>query len=239
MSSEQDYLGKYQASDFPIVLLTVDSVLLTYHNDKLKVLLVKRANHPDQGKWGLPGGFVDQEKDKHLDAAAKRTLAEKTGIDPPYIEQLCSQGGASRDPRGWSATVAYSALIPYAECSVHVDSVSDTQWFDREEVFRMDLAFDHRTLIEKGLERFRQKALYSLVTVKALQEPFTMHELKRVHELLIGKSIQRKSFQRRVEASGLLVETGQTKALAQGRPAMLYQASGEVEEYRFVRNFDG
>lgn len=236
--SEQTFLDTYNPTDYPIILLTVDSVLLTYHNDRLKVLLVQRAQHPAMGQWGLPGGFIDQADDRQLEDAALRTLKAKTGIAPPYIEQLGSFGGAERDPRGWSTTVAYTALMPYTACSAHVDSVSDTQWFDVNELDKLTLAFDHRRIITAGIERFRQKALYSLVTARALPEPFTLYELRRVHELLIGKEIQRKSFIRRVENSGVLVETGKTRVIEKGRPAMLYKTTSEIDGYRFVRNID-
>lgn len=236
--TEESFLEEYRPADFPIVLLTVDSVLLTYHQDRLKVLLVQRAQHPAKGQWGLPGGFVDQTADAQLEDAALRSLQAKTGIEPPYIEQLGAFGSPDRDPRGWSTTVAYTALMPYAACSAHVDSVSDTQWFDVDEIDDLRLAFDHRDIIKNGIERFRQKALYSLVTARALPEPFTLHELRRVHELLIGKKIQRKSFLRRVENSGVLVETGKTRASDKGRPAMLYKTTSEVDDYRFVRNID-
>lgn len=236
--SELSFLNTYSPADYPIVLLTVDSVLLTYHEDRLKVLLVQRAQHPAIGQWGLPGGFIDQVEDKQLDDAALRSLKTKTGVAPPYIEQLGTFGGADRDPRGWSTTVAYTALIPYTACCAHVDSVSDTRWFDVNDLDSLPLAFDHRDIIKAGIERFRQKALYSLVTARALQEPFTLYELRRVHELLIGKEIQRKSFVRRVENSEVLTETGMTKVIEKGRPAMLYKSTPKIDGYRFVRNID-
>ncbi|PTY38255.1 NUDIX hydrolase [Saccharospirillum sp. MSK14-1] len=237
--SEQSFLNTYNAADYPIVLLSVDAVLLTYHEDRLKVLLVERASHPAIGCWALPGGFIDQRADNQLEDAAMRSLKNKTGVAPPYIEQLGAFGSADRDPRGWSTTVAYTALIPYAACAAHIDSVSDSQWFDVDRLKTLKLAFDHQRIIEAGIERFRQKALYSLVTARALAEPFTLYELRRVHELLIGKTIQRKSFLRRIESSGVLKETGETKVIDKGRPAMLYKTRPGIDDYRFVRNIDG
>ena len=71
----------------------------------------RRTRDPFDGRWALPGGFVDVEQDKTLLACARRKLKEKTGVATPYLEQLGSWGGATRDPRGWSATHAYFALI--------------------------------------------------------------------------------------------------------------------------------
>jgi len=81
--NEADYLKIYDKTEFDSPILTVDSVLFTCHEDTLKVLLVKRANHPDKGAWGLPGGFVDLKEDKSIQDTAIRKLQEKTGIAHP------------------------------------------------------------------------------------------------------------------------------------------------------------
>lgn len=91
--------------------MTVDSVLFTLHEQALRVLLVKRASHPQQGRWGLHGGFIDMEKDESTRATALRKLTEKTGVSPSRLEQLDTFSGAKRDPRGWSLTIARYALI--------------------------------------------------------------------------------------------------------------------------------
>ncbi|VEA70567.1 bifunctional nicotinamide mononucleotide adenylyltransferase/ADP-ribose pyrophosphatase [Serratia rubidaea] len=80
MSTETDYLQNYDASRFPAPIVTVDSVLFTVHQEQLCVLMVKRANHPFQGRWGLPGGFIDLQRDDSTGATAQRKLMEKTGI---------------------------------------------------------------------------------------------------------------------------------------------------------------
>ena len=101
--------------DFARPLTTVDVVIFTIRDDALHVLLVQRPEgkgEPFPGAWALPGGFVDVDKDKDLEACATRKLKEKTDIVSPYLEQLGSWGSADRDPRGWSATHAYFALVP-------------------------------------------------------------------------------------------------------------------------------
>ena len=116
--------------DFPRPLTTVDVVIFTVRVDALHVLLVRRPGGDDEpfpGSWALPGGFVDIERDRDLEACAMRKLKEKTGVVSPYLEQLGSWGSAGRDPRGWSATHAYFALLPAASgTGTHV---SDAQWF--------------------------------------------------------------------------------------------------------------
>jgi len=219
------------------VLLTVDSVLFTYHDKLLKTLLVKRSLPPAKGKWSLPGGIVDPDKDKNIESTALRSLKSKTGVSPPYLDQLESVGCSSRDPRGWSISVCYTALIAHQECARHIDTVSDVKWVEIDEAANMKLAFDHNDLLASARERLRQRALYSISPGYALPKEFTFSELQHLHELLIGKSIQKRSFRRRIEQADLLVDTGE-KRHEGGRPATLYRLKKESMDYRFVRNLE-
>ncbi len=235
--NEQDFLASYNRRDFLSPLITVDAVLFTYHEEQLKVLLVKRAEHPEKGKWGLPGGFVDEVQDNCLEDTVLRKLKEKTGVIPPYIEQLCSVGNNQRDARGWSVTVCYTALIAHQVCEAHIDSVDSVIWCPINKIAQQSLAFDHHELITQARERLKQKSLYSIVPGFALPEVFTLPELQHVHEILIGKEIQKKSFRRRIEQADLLIDTGEKRA-ERGRPASLYRLKKASADYRFIRNLE-
>lgn len=232
---EQVFLENYNKQLFDTPLISVDSVLYTYHEQYLKVLLVKRSNHPDSGKWGIPGGFVDMIKDQSLEDTVVRKLKEKTGVVPPYIEQLGTIGNSQRDKRGWSVTVCYTALLAHQNCVVNTSDVSDAQWVKLDALDSMDLAFDHEKLIQLGKERLKQKALYSIVPAYALPEKFTLPQLQHLHELLIDKKIQKKSFRRRIEQADLLIETDE-KYSEGGRPATLYKMKNSSGNYTFIRN---
>lgn len=235
--NEAEFLAHYNPTEFDSPLVTVDSVLFTCHDDQLKVLLVQRTNHPWLGYWGLPGGFVDMQKDKSLEDTAVRKLQEKTAIKPPYIEPLICTGNANRDKRGWSVTACYTALIPHQDCRTCIDSVTDAQWFALHEIETVELAFDHKELIEQAHERLKQKALYSIVPAYALPEKFTLPELQRVHELVLGKPLQKKSFRRRIDQAELLIDTGEKHASGK-RQAVLYKMKKAAGEYRFLRNLE-
>ena len=232
---EQKFLENYNRRAYATPLLSVDSVLFTYHEQRLKILLVQRANHPDKGKWGLPGGFIDMQADQTIEDTVMRKLREKTGVVPPYIEQLLTRGNRVRDKRGWSVTVCYTSLIAHQDCRVNISSVADVQWIDYANLDNVDLAFDHREIIQLAKERLRQKALYSIVPAYALPEKFTLPELQHLHELLIGRKLQKKSFRRRIEQAGLLEETTEKRAEG-GRPATLYKMKESSGSYTFIRN---
>src|SRR5262245_25101703 len=104
--------------DFERPLATIDVVIFSIAGERLRVLLVRRpttAGEPYPGLWALPGGFLDVARDESLEACALRKLRDKTGIEAPYLEQLGSWGNRTRDPRGWSATHVYFALIAAPE----------------------------------------------------------------------------------------------------------------------------
>jgi 8-oxo-dGTP diphosphatase len=92
--------------------------------------------------WALPGGFVDVQQDKNLLACACRKLKEKTGVATPCLEQLGSWGSATRDPRGWSVTQAYFALIamPAGEAPEKADQPV-RQWVPVDAALKRKLAF--------------------------------------------------------------------------------------------------
>ncbi|WP_020394878.1 NUDIX hydrolase [Thiolinea disciformis] len=237
-ADEASFLANYNRREFDAPLLTVDPVLFTYHQAQLKVLLVERSAYPERGLWGLPGGFVQIDTDISLEDTARRKLQEKTGIIPPYLEQLYTFGSNQRDKRGWAVTVAYTALMAYQECASHIESVSDVQWQPLDQLNKLTLAFDHQQIIEFARERLRQKALYSIVPAYALPEKFTLPELQQLHEVLLGKPLQKKSFRRRIEEAELLIDTGEKRSDGSGRPAVLYRMKEGAGGYTFVRNLE-
>ncbi len=235
---EKAFLAQYDKGQYDPPIVTVDTALFTCHEAQLKVLLIQRSNHPDREKWALPGGFIDLKNDATLEETALRKLKEKTGVRPPYLEQLYSFGNAKRDKRGWSVTVCYTALIAYQACEAHISTVTDAQWVALGRLNEYLLAFDHCDIINRARERLKQKALYSIVPAYALPAEFTLPELQQLHEVLLGKPIQKKSFRRRIEQANLLIDTGEKRSIGGGRPATLYRIKKESGNYTFVRNLE-
>jgi len=225
--------NQYQLADYKNPLFTVDSVLFTVSEGALKVLIVKRAIEPFIGQWGLPGGFVDVDVDLSTDITALRKLKEKTGVAPPYLEQLQVFSGNERDPRGFSVTLAYFALIAEQDAAPHIDTVDDVQWIDVDALANMSIAFDHQHIIEKAQQRLQQKALYSMLPVYCLPKYFTVAQLMQVIEIIIGKAIQRKSLLRRIDASAMFEKVDE-KVKSGGRFAQLYTLKPGVS----IVNFD-
>ena len=221
-------------------LLTVDSVLFTADESLLKILLVKRSRSPFNSQWSLPGGFIDTSKDQSTRDTAIRKISEKTSVVPLYLEQLQTFSAVDRDPRGWSATVAYFSLIAYQETHAHLELVENTRWVNYQVLKQQGseyqlLAFDHQIIIDVAINRLHQKALYSMLPVYCLNKEFTLSEYHQLMELILGRTVQKKSLYRRFEASDMFEASGKTVATG-ARAAMLYRLKEDVELSNFERN---
>jgi ADP-ribose pyrophosphatase YjhB (NUDIX family) len=234
---EKQFLKNYSIKDFDVPLTTVDNCIFTLHEESLKVLLVKREDFPCKEQWSIPGGFVDLLNDDDLSACALRRLREKTGVDSPYLEQCETVGNKQRDPRGWAVTTLYFALIPYIEPQ-EVPGKGESRWFTLNNKKLNNLAFDHDLLIEKALNRLRSKVLYTTLPAHLLTEQFTLTALQKSYEIILGNSLEKKSFRRRMLASGVFEETGESTAEGAGRPAALYRLKNQSQEFVFNRQIE-
>lgn len=129
--------------------VTVDILIFARHFEKPCILLVKRRHPPFEGKWAIPGGFV--EEDETLEQAAQRELAEETVVRDVTVEQLSTFGDPGRDPRGRTITIAYLAVIGEAVKVQAGSDAKEARWFAVDEL--PELAFDHRKILAMGLER--------------------------------------------------------------------------------------
>lgn len=229
--TEDEFLKSYNPKDYDAPLCTVDMCIFAVEEDELKVLLVKRASPPFKDRWALPGGFADLQQDKSIEETAFRKLFEKTGIKSPYLEQVGTVGNASRDPRGWSVTILYFALIDYLALTQNeiIDPQEVTQWVPVVQAFESELAFDHEELLKLAINRLRSKTRYAALPINLMPEDFTLTEVQNMFELILGLPLQKKSFRRRLETSGLLTETGEMRPTSR-RPAALYRRSDSFSD---------
>jgi 8-oxo-dGTP diphosphatase len=228
-------------ADFPRPFTTVDVVIFTVLEDQLQVLLVQRpstATEPFPGQWALPGGFVDVSFDVDLEACARRKLKDKTGVNSPYLEQVGSWGSATRDPRGWSATHVYFALIPAQNLVLHRGAnAEDVAWVPVDELHALGgLAFDHEHLLSAAIERLRGKVEYTSLPAFLLNEPFTLPQLQHVYEIVLGRPVDKSGFRTRMLSAALLEEAGHVDGNS-NRPAMGYRLIQRDEPVVFPRTF--
>ncbi|MBM3999011.1 MAG: NUDIX hydrolase [Planctomycetes bacterium] len=241
---EAAFLAEYDASRYPRPSLTVDVALIQVEQGRIRSLVRKRGGHPELGKWGLPGGFV--RPDESLDEAAARVLREKTGWMRVFLEQLYTFGRVDRDPRTRVVTVAYYALVDAGRLIKAEDSAMQTEWaelvvpWDGErggtvdcrsaDGHRLPLAFDHAEILGMAVRRLRGKLPYAPIGFELLPRRFTLRALQDIHEAILGHTVNKDAFRRRLLASGLISATGVRETGVGHRPAELYRfARGDRE----------
>ena len=200
--------------------VTVDVVIFSLVEHDLEVLLIKRKYPPFADMWAIPGGFV--RVNESLEEAAARELEEETGVTPGYMEQLFTFGNPNRDPRTRVITVAYFALVPYDAIQHRPGSdATETRWFSAFDL--PELAFDHQEILNYGLTRLRYKLEYTSVGFELLPDVFTLSELQKAYEIILGEKLDKRNFRRKILSASILEETGKKKKEAEGRPAKLYR----------------
>ncbi len=176
--------------------MAVDAVLFAVVKGQLQVLLIKIINGFYKEKWALPGGLIGISES--LDEAAKRVLFQKTNIGDIHLEQLYSFGDPKRDARERSISVAYFSLVDdFRKHHLKTTSYySDISWFPVNKLPQM--AFDHREIIAFALARLRAKVGYSNIVYSLLPSEFTLTELQKTYEIILGQKLDKRNFRKKI-----------------------------------------
>lgn len=207
--------------------VAVDLAIMTVVDGKLKVLVVDRPADDIPGA-ALPGGFVRIEDS--LEDTVQRVLTEKVGISGVHFEQLATYGALDRDPRGRVISVVYLALCP-AEVlgDAHLSDVI-VDWEGETggpASIGRPLAFDHAAILGDVVKRLRGKLDYSRVGFAFLPDRFTLRAVQEVHEAILGRTLTKPPFRRKLLDRGMIEPTGEFESGAAYRPAELYQLKPE------------
>lgn len=234
--SESEFLKTYDSKIYEKPNSSVDVVIFSFFEGSLHVLTLKRAEHPFQGQWSLIGGFIDLTRDASLEETARRKLAEKTGVLTPYLEQVVTIGNPARDPRGWSMTTVYFALLPIESIHLRTGVGADELGWAKVVKGKLDrsLAFDHSEIVRICMDRFTSKTAYTFLPAHLMPKTFTFGELQETFEQIMGRKMDPKAFRRRILSAELIEETGREKATST-RPAKLYQLRKGVRTHYFSR----
>jgi 8-oxo-dGTP diphosphatase len=218
----------YDPARFPPFAVTVDVVILTMSDGSLHVLLVRRGEAPFQGMWAIPGGF--KRPAETLDQAARRELAEETGVDAAsLLTQFGAYGDPGRDPRMNVVTVGYLAVLRDVGAVVAGSDAADASLVPVSDVTMgaIQLAFDHLRIVRDAVERVRVELEVTGIATAFVGATFTLAELRAVYEAAWGVQLDAANFRRSVVAEdGWVIPTGEhaRPGPAGGRPAELYRA---------------
>jgi len=210
-------MGKGEVKEFLHPYVTVDVLIFSIVGGDLSVLLIRRSSPPHEMMFAIPGVFVQMEES--LDEAASRAISTKGGLSGIYLEQLYSFGQPNRDSRGRVVSVSYFALVPEDKITRVDDGEHVVKWLPVRKLPR--LAFDHNQMVEIGISRLRSKLAYSSIAVGLMPKSFSLSELQRTYELILGEALDKRNFRKKIISLDLLHETGREVGKRR-RPAVLY-----------------
>jgi 8-oxo-dGTP diphosphatase len=217
---------------------SIDCVIFGFHANQLKVLLLK-MKQADQ--WALPGGFL--YKDEDIEAAAGRILQARTGLRDVFLRQFHLFGHPERSRSGFNGqilqrlqiparenhwflqrfiTLGFYALVDFSRATPRPDAISEAcQWWELTQV--PPLILDHDQILTKALETLRLQLDRQPIGYNLLPEKFTMPELQKLYETILGKKLDRRNFQRRILSFGILERLDERRSGGAHKAPYLYQ----------------
>lgn len=206
------------------IQVTVDAAVFSVRDGRLQVLLIKRKHPPYKGKYAIPGGFV--KNDEGLDQAIARELEEETGVDGIFLKKLTAYGDADRDPRGRVVTVVFLALIDADEFELRARTDAlEARWFSMDDL--PPLGFDHDQILHDALAQLRLEIQTTNIASQLLPDAFTLSDLQCAYESILGRSLDKRNFRKRIAALDILKEAPGRREGAH-RPAQLYRFRSSV-----------
>jgi len=216
----------------------------------MKVLLSEARN---EGEWYLPGGFM--LKEEPIEMAANRILKERTGLDEIFLQQFKVFGDPERSKEhfemykdmlpakeNWFAnrflTIGYYALVDFCETNPKPDQFSATcEWRDLNDLPALKL--DHALILATALDTLRLQLNYQPLGYNLMPKEFTMPELQKLYETILGKKLDRRNFQRRMLAFGILKRSDQPRKGGAHKAPYLYSFDLENYEAALKEGFKG
>lgn len=204
--------------------LSVDIIVFGFEEGSLKILLGKRHMDPGRGEWSLYGGFVNEDED--LEEAANRTILDLTGMTKLYMRQVGAFGAIDRDPGERVISIAYCALIDVKDYDDHLRQLHGLEWVALNEV--PSLYSDHNLMVNNALAQIRRRINTEPIVFNLLPELFTLTQLQRVYEAILGSPIDKRNFRKRVKQIEFIEKTEFIDKTTSRRGAALYRFNKNV-----------
>jgi len=226
------------ASEFPYKIMdsvSIDCLLFGFNEGTLKILMVKHAAGIGKGKWALPGGWINYHES--IDDAAARILKALTGVSNIYLEQLRAFGDLDRYPTKRVITIAYFALVKPENYSLHAGfTASDARWVDVKAVPR--LLYDHKKILDFGFAHLKHKVRHEPIGFNLLPKKFTLLSLQVLYESILGKSLDKSNFRRKLMNMNLLVPCREKQKDVSHRAAELYSFDKKIYDRLLKEEFN-
>ncbi len=210
--------------------VSVDCIIFGFEDFKLKVLLIQHGRGPMKGQWALPGDYL--LNDISMDEMPHEVLRRLTGMKNVYVEQLGAYGSKNRVDYRRVVTVAYFALIsPQKYKLTKGEGTSDVDWFDLKDI--PHLIFDHNTILDDAIKQLKIKARTQPVGFELLNEKFTLTQLQKLYEAILGHSLDTRNFRRKILSLDTLIDLDEVDSSVPHRAPALY--SFDTEKYEELK----
>ena len=222
----QEYYSRH-----PRFYHAVDCIIFGFSGGELSLLLLKRKFDPGKGEWSLMGGFVQDGEE--IDYAAKRVLADLTGLTDVFMQQIGTFGKVDRDPGERVISTAYYALININEYDLQLVETHNAYWVNINEL--PTLLFDHKQMVDIAKIVMKIQAAMQPICFNLLPEYFTLTQLQSLYEAINGESIDKRNFRKRVAEMHYIEKTDFIDKITSRRGARLYRFN--EEEYKKTHKF--
>lgn len=229
--------------------VSVDCVIFGFDFDKLNVMLIDRSEQ-DRIQWALPGNLIYD--DEHLDEAANRVLAELTGLENIYLEQIGAFGDPNRiskeSDRSWLQsiraqpdarviTVAYFSLVKMDDYQPQPSSFAKSaEWIPLNEI--RELAFDHYEILQSAKARLKQMIKIRPIGFNLLPEKFTLSQLHKLYEAILEKPLDKRNFRRKVQKLNIVSSLEEKQSGVPHKPSQLFMFDKEQYLQLMQNGFD-
>ena len=210
-------------SQHPRFYHAVDCIIFGFSGGELSLLLLKRKFDPGMGEWSLMGGFV--QEGEHMDDAAKRVLADLTGLTDVFMQQVGTFGKVDRDPGERVISTAYYALININEYDRELVEHHNAHWVNVNEL--PTLLFDHKDMVDKARLIMKVQAAMQPISFNLLPELFTLTQLQSLYEAINGEPIDKRNFRKRIAEMSYIEKTDFIDKSTSRRGAALYKFNEE------------
>jgi hypothetical protein len=239
MNPHQQILEK-SAEAYQLYLphISIDTVIFGFSENELKVLAIKMKFN---NQWFLPGGYL--KKEEHIDDAAVRILSERAGVTDLFLEEFSVFGKNGRSEEVFSdyddtlwhkqrfISIGYYALVNYHDVFPKADELSNEfEWLDVNNLDEYSITMDHKQIILKALLTLRERITYKPIGYNLLPEKFTMTELQRLYETILGRTLNRGNFYRKIKNLGILTKLDELRTGGAHKAQDLYSFNKENYE---------
>ena len=208
--------------------MAVDCIIFGFEDGELSLLLLKRNFEPAKGQWSLMGGFV--EEGESIDDAARRIVAQLTGLTDIYMRQVKTYGNVDRDPGERVISSAYYALVDIKKYDHTLVQAHNAFWVKLPEV--PHLIFDHDSMVADALRFMQYQASIKPVGMNLLPEEFTLTQLQTLYEAIFRESMDKRNFRKKIASMDYIEKTGKIDKTLSRKGAALYRFNPE----RFKEN---